>query len=68
MLKIEPINESSILKIIGGKLLYIHDLIDLAFEIKGKFRNKELDFSALIQPYGGSEWLCCINKFHPHTC
>ena len=56
MLMIEPINESSILKIIGEKLLYIHDLIDLAFEIKGKLRNKELDFSALIQPYGGSEW------------
>ncbi|KKW79966.1 MULTISPECIES: DUF5071 domain-containing protein [Acinetobacter] len=53
---IEPINESSILKIIGEKLLYIHDLIDLAFEIKRKLRSRELDFSVLIQPYSGSEW------------
>lgn len=52
----EQIDESSILKIIGEKTLYIHDLINLAFEIKRKLRSKEFDFSALIQPYGGPEW------------
>ena len=52
----EQIDESSILKIIGEKTLYIHDLINLAFEIKRKLRSKEFDFSALIQPYSGPEW------------
>lgn len=38
---IEPINESSILKIIGEKPLYIHDLINLVFEIKRKITEKK---------------------------
>lgn len=53
---IETINENSILKIISEKQLYIHDLINLAFEIKRKLRSVELDFSALVQPYGGFAW------------
>lgn len=53
---IEPINENSILKIMSEKQLYIHDLINLVFEIKRKFRSKELDFSTLIQPSSRSEW------------
>ncbi|SPL70453.1 hypothetical protein [Acinetobacter stercoris] len=36
--------------------LYIHSLIDLAFVIKKKLKDKSLEFSSLIEPKSGHQW------------